>query len=236
VLANKDDPQAPRNLDCQPPPDKKKIILTGELVRPTGLLAAKQTSPSWLAEVKGTLERRSPSQPVSRDDVTMAITPGRPLKIPLQPLGDGWELVRAHVSLELWDGTQKIWYGEPPLANAVLTWKNQPAMVTAVQQSDGVVVTLIAATVPAIPVGLPKPAPVELPPPPLIVPPAPVLPPPSLVVPPAPVLPPLSLVVPPAPMLPPMVAPLPAPVLPVGPIRIRVDIDPRRPFAPAQDR
>lgn len=207
VVVNKSDPKAPRKLDCQPSPDKTKIILTGELVRPTGLLTPKQTAPSWLAEVKATMERRSQPQLVSRGDVAMAIAPGRAVKIPLQPLGDGYEPIRAHVTLELWENGRQIWSGEPPIANAALTWRNQPATLTASQQSDGVLVTMATtASVPALPVVMPKPSPVEVPPPPAV------LPPPIVIAPPAIVLPP------------------PAPLQAVGPIILRIDFDPRRPF------
>ncbi len=203
VVVNKSDPGAPRKLECQPSPDKKKIVLTGELVRPTGLLTRKQTAPSWLAEVKGTMERCSQPRFVTRDDVTMAVAPGRAIKIPLQPLGAGWEPIRAQVTLELWDNGRKIWSGEPPLANASLTLKGQAATLTAAQQSDGVLVTIMAlASVPAIPVTLPKPAPADLPPPPAVVPPAL------------------------------MLLPTPEATLQVGPVHLKVGFDPRRPFAP----
>jgi PKD repeat protein len=204
-LVNKSDVKAPRKLDCKPSPDKKKILLTGELVRPAGLLTPKQTAPSWLAEVKTTMERRSQPEFVHRDAVTMAVDPGRAVKIPLQPLGDRWELIRAQLTLELWDNGHMIWSGEPPIANATLTWKNQAMTLTAARQSDSVLVTIAtAASVPAIPVVLPRPTPVELPP----------LPAPA----------------------PTMVIPPPAAAQPVGPIRLRIDFDARRPFAPAANR
>ncbi len=206
-VVNKNDAKAPRKLDCKPSPDKKKIVLTGELVRPTGLLTKKQTAPSWLAEVKATVERRSQPESVHRDDVTMAVAADRTVKVPLQTLGDHWELIRANVTLELWENGRMIWSGEPPVANTSVSLKSGPATLSAARQSDNVLVTITpTANVPAIPVVLPRPTPVELPPLPLVA------------------IPPVAVVL-----------PRPDPVTPVGPrpITLRIDFDPRRPFASA---
>lgn len=176
TIVNQSDPQAPRDLACQLAPDKSKIILTGELVRPTGLLTRNQTAPAWLAEVKANVERRSPPRQVNRDDVTVAIAPNRTVKIPLQPLGEHWDPVRLQATLELWDHGQKVWSGSPPIANAAVALQGQPMSLTVAQQSDGVVVTLAGGlSVPALPVVLPKPAP------PIVPAPAPPLPAPEIV-------------------------------------------------------
>ena len=91
------------------------------------------------------MEHRSQPQQVNRDDVTVAMSANRPVKIPLQPLGEGWEPIRAQVTLELWDNGRQIWSGQPPVANAAINLKNREMALTATQQSDGVVVTLTAA-------------------------------------------------------------------------------------------
>ena len=45
ALLNQSDPRAPQKLDCQPSPDKTKIVLTGELVRPNGIFDAQADRP-----------------------------------------------------------------------------------------------------------------------------------------------------------------------------------------------
>ncbi|HZZ80421.1 MAG TPA: PKD domain-containing protein [Gemmataceae bacterium] len=156
-IVNKADETTPRNLECKLSEDRTKVVLTGELVRPTGVLLQTQTAPRWLATVKATLERRSAPRTLQPDEVTMAVGPGRSVKIPMQALRQGWEPVKAQVSMELWDGNRKIWSGEPPIANAAMIWKNQNCTMSAVQQSDGILVTISGQGVPATPVVLPKP-------------------------------------------------------------------------------
>ena len=93
------------------------------------------------------------------------------------------------MTLAIWDGDRKIWSGEPPVANAAVQIRNQVGKLSASKQSDGVVVTLVAPNVPALPVGLPK--------------------------------------------LPPVVQPVePEPMPKVGPRKIGLEFDPRRPLTP----
>jgi hypothetical protein len=113
-----------------------------------------------------------------------------------------------------------------------MTWKNQPCKLSAVQQSDGVVVSIVGSGVQATPVVLPKKTLDVLPSPTTsVVPPLDVLPPPKAKTPP-------TLVVPPLDVLPPLPAPkaktpsIVAPMPPVGPTirKVGYDYDPRHPF------
>ena len=135
-LANKGDPNAPvKNVSVTIAPDKKKIVVAGELIKPK--LAGTTGAPSWLADVKVVMERRSPPQTISRGDVSMMVSPGKTIVLPLQPLEEGWEVIKKDLRLELWDGQRKVWEGSKAVAGAKLILNNQTCLVTATPQSDG---------------------------------------------------------------------------------------------------
>ena len=160
-IVNKDDKNPlMRNVKCEPNLEKDKIVVTGELVRPTGILTPKATAPHWVAEVKVTMERRSAPQSVVRDPIRMRVGLNTPTSIPVQPLDPGYEMVRKQVTLQIWDGKRKAWEGSNGVSNQPVTLNNQACMLTAQPQADGVVLTITPVLGPAIrPVGfdyLPK--------------------------------------------------------------------------------
>ncbi|MSQ93358.1 MAG: PKD domain-containing protein [Gemmataceae bacterium] len=161
-LVNKNDKNAlARKFEVQPSPDKSKIILTGELVKPSGLLTPKTAPPHWVAQVKVVMERRSPLEIINRGEVMMAVNPGTTTKIPMQPLEPGYDIIRKHVNLELWDSGRKVWEGSKAVTNAKVMLKNQPCLVTAIPQADGMLLkidagnvgTVTIPTTPSLPVG-----------------------------------------------------------------------------------
>ncbi len=146
-LVNKLDKDAPvRNASVKIGPDKNSVIVTGELFKPTGMLAPNAPPPSWLAAVKVVMESRSPPQTIKKSDMAMTVQLNSKTKLPLQPLGDGWEVLKKKVSLELWDGARKVWEGDKAVSNARVMLKNQACLVTATPQNDGFALT-ISATV-----------------------------------------------------------------------------------------
>lgn len=150
-LVNKVERNTPvRNVKVEIAPDKSKIILTGELVKPSGLLASR-TPPNWLAEVKVTMERRSPPMTVNRGDIMLAVNLGGTTMLPLQPMEEGWDVVRKSVNVELWDGSRKVWGSGHPVTKAKVTLKNQPYLVTTIPQNDGVLLKVEGQTLSAIP-------------------------------------------------------------------------------------
>jgi PKD repeat protein len=141
-LASSDDNAPVRNLKLQVAPDNSKAILSGELVRQTGLLAKKTTAPNYVAQVHVVLERRSPPQTINRGDVSMTVSLNRTTKVPMQPLEDGWEIVRKQVCLQLWDGARKAWEGSKAVTNAKVMLNNQTCFVTTTQQNDAVLLKI----------------------------------------------------------------------------------------------
>jgi hypothetical protein len=181
VLVNGNDPDSPmRNVNLEISPDKRQVILTGELVKPGGLLAANSTLPSWLAHVKVVMEHRSPVQSFPRGELPIAVALNRTVKIPTQRPGPGWQVVREQVNLELWDGNHKAWSGNTSLTNAQMMVNNQKCYLTVLPQDDGFLVTVDAPTPPPIPVVAPMPIPV-VPPTPAPAPPPVAIAPPVLV-------------------------------------------------------
>lgn len=142
-LVNKDAKNAPvRKAKLEIAPDKSKVILTGELTKPTGLLAPKGPAPSWLAQVKVVMEKRGPIETIDRGKVTMAIAMNTPMQIPMQPIGEGYEIVRKNVTLQIWDGGRKVWEGNQAISNTQVTMNNQNYLVTATPQSESYVLTV----------------------------------------------------------------------------------------------
>ncbi len=153
-LVNKDEKGAPvRNAKLEIAPDKSKVIVSGELTRATGLLAPKSAAPSWLAQVKVVMERRGPMETINPRNMSMAVNLNSPTRIPMQPLPDGYEIVRKNVSMQLWDGSRMVWEGNKAMSNAPVTLNNQGYLLTVLPQNDSFVLT-IAPVGPAIrPVG-----------------------------------------------------------------------------------
>lgn len=177
TIVNKDEEQAPvRNLKCEIAPDKSRLSFTGELVKPTSILESSKL-PRWVAVVKGTMQRRSAPVLVKRDDVMMSVHLNSTVKIPMQPLDDGWEAVSTQATLELWDGPRKVWASDKAVTSAKTVLKNQQCFITMMPQTDGMLLKIDA----------PAASPVTFQPPPSIAPPPLTFQPPPKLVPPPPV-------------------------------------------------
>ncbi len=160
-LVNKPDPNGPaRKIEVKTSPDKSKVMLTGELIKPGGLLAPKTAPPHWVAQVKVVLERRGQPEIINRGDVMMAVNLGGTTRIPMQPLEPGFEVIRKQVSVELWDGTRKVWEGNKPVNNATVILRNQTCRVTTTPQNDAMLLKIDggssgAVAIPTLPPSLP---------------------------------------------------------------------------------
>src|SRR5262249_38289041 len=91
-------------------PDKTKVVLSGELVKPGGILAFQKNSPpiQWTPTVLLTLERRS--EPVLKDTDPISLelnVPGVTL-LNLPKLSHRWEIKGAKLHLELLDGAAVV--------------------------------------------------------------------------------------------------------------------------------
>ena len=160
-LVNRDEKGGPaRKLNLEIAADRKKVILTGEMTKPSGLLAAK-TAPPWVANVKVVLEKRAPPETRNFGAVVMSVDLNTTTNIPMQRLEPGWEIVGQQVSMELWDGARKVWESNKAVTNAKVMLKNQAYLVTAIPQNDSVRLKIDGAgggavSIPTMPPTLPK--------------------------------------------------------------------------------
>ena len=149
VLLNKPDASAPvRNVKIEISPDKSKVVVTGELVKPKKWLASSSPPPVWHAQIRAQVVCRSSPQKLKCSDMVMALAMNSTTKVPMQPLQEGWEIVNKKVGLELWDGSRKAWEGSDGVTNARLSLMNQPCIVTAMPHADGFVVKIDCPSAP----------------------------------------------------------------------------------------
>jgi PKD repeat protein len=151
-LTSGDNKTQVRNLKREIAPDGSKVILTGELSRPTGILAQITTAPAYVAQLHVEMERRSPSQTINRGDVAMCVKLNSTTNIPLQPLEPGWEITRKQICLQLWDGDHKVWESSTAVANVKVMLNNQTCFVTMTPQNGEVLLKIDAPPGPIRPV------------------------------------------------------------------------------------
>ncbi len=128
-------------------PDKSKVILNGELVKPGGIMAwQKNPVPvSWTPTVALTLEHRQDPVMKTMEPVVASLSvPGKTL-LPMPKLSKRWESKGATINLELHDGATVVqkFYTLP--ANDVVRFKNHPYHFTATVGTDGVHLDLVDA-------------------------------------------------------------------------------------------
>jgi hypothetical protein len=136
-------------------PDKSKVVLTGELVKPAGIMAWQKNSPpvQWTPTLVLTLERRSQRVVKTSDPIAANLNLPGSTVIPLPKLSGSWEVTGTTMSLELRDGA-KVVFKESNLPNgAVVPIKNHPYRVTATPGPDNVRVDLIDAKATLSPLG-----------------------------------------------------------------------------------
>jgi PKD repeat protein len=136
-----------KNANLAVAPDKSKVVLTGELVKPSGIMAWQKNRPplQWTPTLVLTLERRS--QPIVKpsDPITATLNLPGSTVIPLPKLSGGWEVKGTTMSLELREGP-KVVFKEDKLPNGdVVRIKNHPYRVTATPGPDNVRLELIDA-------------------------------------------------------------------------------------------
>jgi PKD repeat protein len=151
-LASKDD-KSVRNLKAEISADKKKVVVSGELVRPTGVMAPSGAAPHWVGELKLGMERRGKQQTINRGDIAMSVDFNTVMRLPMQPMHDRYEIVGKKVTLQLWDGSRKVWEGDKAVTNAPVTIGNKTCLVTMAPQSDCVVLTISRTSTAIQPVG-----------------------------------------------------------------------------------
>lgn len=121
-------------------PDRLKVVVQADMIRPTGLTAWMQHTHQ--VPVRVTLEKRS--APAAQ---TTAVP--MPLKVPGQTVipiaglpGGFWQATQRQVALDVAEGTRKLWSGTSMPANQVVQMQGRPVSVSATVQANQVVLTV----------------------------------------------------------------------------------------------
>jgi hypothetical protein len=120
-----------RNVKLDIVPDKTRVKLTAEIVKPkTGLVGKALAAPQCVVHVELTLERRG--QIVNRPGDVVAFQANVPgmTTMPLPPPPPGMEVKGRRIALELKDGNQTLWGPGMP-KGAQLSFKNRALRVSA---------------------------------------------------------------------------------------------------------
>ncbi len=121
-------------------PDKTRVVVTGELVKPGGIMAWQKNAAQlkWVPTLILSLEHRA--QPVTKTTEPIMADlkiPGTTI-LPLPKLTSRWEVKGAVFNLELRDGTTLVYKDSKLPISKVLSFKNHPYRVTATQSADSI--------------------------------------------------------------------------------------------------
>jgi hypothetical protein len=144
-----------RNPKLTISPDKTKVILTGELVKPGGMLAWQKSPPPnmWIPTVVLTMEHRA--EPVQKTPDPMTVTlnvPGTTV-IPMPHLSSHWEVKSTSLNLELRDGGALVYKDTKLPISTSVQFKSHPYHLSVTQAADGVHLDLIDVRATLRPIG-----------------------------------------------------------------------------------
>jgi hypothetical protein len=120
--------------------DGSKVVLTGEMVRQTGVLGLKRNAPlpRWVAEVILTQERHeAPCQAPMGVVAKPLALPGSTL-VPLPKLQSGWVQQKCRIGLDLYDGGNVVQQNAAVPTNEVIRLGNRSWRLTATEVGDQV--------------------------------------------------------------------------------------------------
>lgn len=126
---------AVRNAKVEISSDKTKIVVSGELVKPTGIFNKNAPPPNWAATVTVAMERRSEMARKSTDPVMVNLSLPGVVTLPLPSLPIGWEPRARQLSLEVSDGGKTVLRESKLPIIASVQLKNRPCRITAIEQS-----------------------------------------------------------------------------------------------------
>jgi hypothetical protein len=134
-----------RNVGLKSAPDQRSLLLTGELVKPTGLLSRKGGLPNLVVHVSMTQERRSPAPEPEVHPISVPLNgPGSVLvDLPRQP--DNWVNVQPSYNLSLEQEGRVIWQEAQLPRGAAVLMKDRPCQLTATVEGNKVRVDLTEA-------------------------------------------------------------------------------------------
>ncbi len=122
-------------------PDRSKVIVKGELVRPSGMLAHIRVLPKFHVPIKVTMEKRSGATPQTFELPMCVNVPGQ-TKIPLPALSGNWQATKRQVALNLKEGDRAVWSGTDMPSNNQVQLKGRPVFVSGTLQDNQVVLTV----------------------------------------------------------------------------------------------
>ncbi len=145
-----------RNLKIEASPDRTKLQVTAEMLKPKTLLTGKILPPPHCGlHVTWTLVKRSAAKSVAVDPVMVELTAPGSTAVPLPPAPAGLEVQNKRIALEIKDGQQTIW-SKPGLPSAAqVAMRNKVMSVTALEQSGQLRVDILEAKS-ATPVSRPR--------------------------------------------------------------------------------
>ena len=133
-----------RNLKVEATPDRTRLRVTGEMIKPKSLMTTKVAAPQCVVRVEMTVARRS--APVSKAADVMMFdlnTPGT-TAMPLPPPPPGLEVQGKRIALEIKDGKKTIWNSPGLPTAAPIAMQNRAMRVTAVEQGNQLRIDVVA--------------------------------------------------------------------------------------------
>jgi hypothetical protein len=127
--------------------DKSKIVLTGELVKPGGVIVLQKNTPplKWTSTVSLTLERRSEPILKTLDPIATELSLPGTTFLPLPKLSDRWQIKGTMLHLEVLDGKALVFKESRLPVEATVQFKGHPYRLTATQEPDRIRLDVIDA-------------------------------------------------------------------------------------------
>jgi PKD repeat protein len=132
-------------------PDHSKVVVTADLMRPSGLLSHMIPAPHHVP-IKVTLEKRSAATTKAFEVPACLKVPGQTV-IPIPPMSGYWQATKRQVTLDVKEGARKIWSGSDMPVNRPLQLQGHPVVVNAAVQNNQVVLTVTNPQVGLVPQG-----------------------------------------------------------------------------------
>jgi PKD repeat protein len=121
--------------------DKSKVVVKGEMVRPSNLLSHIHVNPRFSVPIKVTMEKRSGAAPKAFELPMCVNVPGQ-TKIPLPALSGNWQATKRQVALNLKEGDRAVWSGTDMPNNRQIQLKGRPVYISGMVQDNQVVLTV----------------------------------------------------------------------------------------------
>jgi hypothetical protein len=122
-------------------PDGSKVVVSAELMRPAGLIA-KVMPQGHAIPLKLTVEKRSPPATKACQPIPVTLKVPGETSIPIPALSNYWQATNRTVTLDLCEGSRKIWSGTDMPVNRPLQLCGHAMVVSAAMRNDRIVLTV----------------------------------------------------------------------------------------------